>query len=498
MATYTISNTGGNFNATASWIGGIIPTSADTVLASATSGPLTLVANVSVAGCDFRLYTSTLNLQTFLMTVATTGGTSYLGPSMSIVTTNNYQGGFSTAANGQRFLSYNLFFPVFLRALSGSLVIDTYDIFCNKFIISTNADLTITGQNGTDVRTINCSSFDCNVGVTLNSGTTPNRPVVIAVNGSLNPGTSAFNNQPTFIPPGAYIKMGGGGAANPRIMSVGASPSLVLNTGTYSLYFLSPLGIGPSGIIRYQSGTMMKPRLVVHGNTTTGWTSTLRTSGMVWDEIFIKDNNLNASNAPNNGTISILEDLYFKRMILSPQYRTVGTTGESIAGISKQASTLTFTSPLVGLTASTKVVGGDILITGYTNLDTTNWGSLPASGTTWADFDTNSVVSTFFGGYNLTFPPGVTNSLSGLYTAGLPFGDTTIGTGASRRVAIQGSATNNTILDIGTSSCYYTDFRYVTSVNPIYTISGSVSSSSNVYSIPIPSGGGGGSYTWVN
>lgn len=65
MATRTISNTGGNYNAVGTWVEGIVPTSADDVVSTATSGPLTI--NVSSAARSFNLttYTNTLTISQF-------------------------------------------------------------------------------------------------------------------------------------------------------------------------------------------------------------------------------------------------------------------------------------------------------------------------------------------------------------------------------------------------------------------------------------------------
>jgi hypothetical protein len=60
MATRTISNAGGNWNATATWAEGIVPTAADEVVATATSGNLTINTNCQCRSADFTNYTGTL------------------------------------------------------------------------------------------------------------------------------------------------------------------------------------------------------------------------------------------------------------------------------------------------------------------------------------------------------------------------------------------------------------------------------------------------------
>ena len=62
MAVITISNTGGNWNATGTWVGGVVPVAADSVIATATSGPLTVTANASINGVNFTNYTNTFTI----------------------------------------------------------------------------------------------------------------------------------------------------------------------------------------------------------------------------------------------------------------------------------------------------------------------------------------------------------------------------------------------------------------------------------------------------
>ena len=88
MATITISNTGGNWNATGTWVGGVIPASTDDVAATATSGNLTVTANATIVTVNFTNYvatftvnsgiTVTINGNLTLSTGMTTSGTGIL------------------------------------------------------------------------------------------------------------------------------------------------------------------------------------------------------------------------------------------------------------------------------------------------------------------------------------------------------------------------------------------------------------------------------------
>lgn len=83
MATITISNTGGNFNATGSWVGGVIPGAADTVIATATSGPLTVTNSPSVISLNFTNYTNTFSVNSGVSLTLTGGITMVAGMSVS-------------------------------------------------------------------------------------------------------------------------------------------------------------------------------------------------------------------------------------------------------------------------------------------------------------------------------------------------------------------------------------------------------------------------------
>lgn len=60
MATRTISNAGGNYNAVGAWVEGAVPTSSDDVVATATSGNLTITANAVAKSVDLTGYVAIL------------------------------------------------------------------------------------------------------------------------------------------------------------------------------------------------------------------------------------------------------------------------------------------------------------------------------------------------------------------------------------------------------------------------------------------------------
>ena len=83
MAIRTISAAGGNWNATATWVGGVVPTSSDSVLGDATSGQLTINVGATCQFVDFTNYTQTLTLNGSNFTLGLAGGTSIFGSGMN-------------------------------------------------------------------------------------------------------------------------------------------------------------------------------------------------------------------------------------------------------------------------------------------------------------------------------------------------------------------------------------------------------------------------------
>jgi hypothetical protein len=66
MATRTISNAGGNYNATATWVEGVVPTSVDNIAATATSGQLTINVASAARNIDLTNYNNTITLNSGL------------------------------------------------------------------------------------------------------------------------------------------------------------------------------------------------------------------------------------------------------------------------------------------------------------------------------------------------------------------------------------------------------------------------------------------------
>lgn len=71
MATLTIANGGGNWNSTGTWVEGAVPSALDDVVATATSGNVTINVAAACRSIDLTNYTGTLTHNAFTLTIGT-------------------------------------------------------------------------------------------------------------------------------------------------------------------------------------------------------------------------------------------------------------------------------------------------------------------------------------------------------------------------------------------------------------------------------------------
>lgn len=133
MPLRTVSNTGGNWNATTAWVGGVVPIAGDTVDFTATSGNLTVnVLTAILAGIDFTNYVNTITFNNEIRTNTTinlgTGGYTQAGTSGLQITGGNTTISGTTVWNSQ----FTFSGTAYTVTLSNDLNITGLTIFSNS------------------------------------------------------------------------------------------------------------------------------------------------------------------------------------------------------------------------------------------------------------------------------------------------------------------------------------------------------------------------------
>jgi len=235
MAIYTVSAAGGNFNATGTWVGGVIPLTTDGIVADVTSGPLVVNVASTVSGATFTNYTNTL---TMTSTLTVNAGGMTLGSGMTINgTANLIIGATSTIrSNGKDW-------PNGVQVSLATLTITLFDNW--------NAGNLVCGQTGNGTQTFNGNNlylmngnsgfpFTTNI-LTCNSNTTARivqgtTNVHLMGSGAINCNTSGYFRLNTIINTSATLGMTAWGYSTGTITyTAGAfsgTGTLVMQTNT--------------------------------------------------------------------------------------------------------------------------------------------------------------------------------------------------------------------------------------------------------------------------
>jgi len=227
MAVRTIAAGGGNWNATATWMEGIVPVLGDTVFAVGTSGQLTVNVASACTSIDFTNYTNTLTMNATL----SVGGNVTLVAAMTVTGTGTLSitASATITSNGKTWTGA-------LTLWGGS--------------VSFGDNWTVTGLVTTTTNTtLNNNSITCNGGI-KNNGSTTVGSCIIKLGGGTWTGssTAAIRNPFQFV----------------GDCTVSGNVAFNNNTMTWI-----------SGII-----TTAGSILYVHSVATT-----LNTSGMTWDQV---------------------------------------------------------------------------------------------------------------------------------------------------------------------------------------------------------------------
>lgn len=153
MAVRTVSNTGGNWNAVTTWVGGVVPLGGDTVDFTATSG--NLVVNVltnNLAGIDFTNYVGTITFNANIRLNGTlnlgTGGYTQIGSlngvafnTTSNITCNGVICPFTLILSGTITLNDDLYFSNYFTASSVVTTINNFNIYCMSGTLDGDANI---------------------------------------------------------------------------------------------------------------------------------------------------------------------------------------------------------------------------------------------------------------------------------------------------------------------------------------------------------------------
>lgn len=247
MATRTVANGGGNFNATGTWVEGAVPTAADAVVFTATSGQLTVNVASACLSIDFTNYTNTI---TFNNTLTVSGNV--------------------TLAAG------------FTQAGASGIII--------------NANATLTSNGVTWSRTfVTAPGAGATITLTLSGNWTQSNTTTFNSGGSATTVTTINNN--SFIFSGTYTLTNSAGTVN-------GTSTLLFSTGTVTItgtnnIWQNNLTINTTGgviftaavNIYYNTGTFTYTggTVTTTNNTLTvgspGTTTTLNTGLLVWGNV---------------------------------------------------------------------------------------------------------------------------------------------------------------------------------------------------------------------
>jgi hypothetical protein len=263
MATRTIANGGGNWNTVGTWVEGAVPTSADDVVSTATSGQLTI--NVAAACLS-------LNLSTYTNTITMTN---------ALTVTNNITLGASMTFAG----------TAALTSIS-TATITTNGRSIPAFTIATNNTTKTLADN------LSATTYSQTVSTTLNGNS-------MFVTGNFSSSTNAVGGT-------TNIRIAGSGAQSIDCQSF-QTPFTFQHSGTVTI---NTQGLGPNNLstVTYTSGSFASNAAILKFNAVNG-TITLNTSGMTWDRI-------NALSV-NATTVSLTSNLRFTDFFLGGSSSTV-------------------------------------------------------------------------------------------------------------------------------------------------------------------------------
>lgn len=247
MPQRTIANGGGNWNSTSTWVEGAVPTSSDFIVATATSGQLTVNVSATIQYFDLSLYTNTLTINNSItLTTGLASSTSTIGSGMSFNFLGATQGRIVLGNVAQTF-TQNGTTPIPFLTTGSAIITLTNNIYVNNHIGSSG------GINGNTIFIYNSIDYSF---ATL-SGTSIRRFVG---NGTIN------------------------------ILAMGSGTEFIIDcSGGTATISSNGLGLGGSiatsatNIFRHLSGTIVNPTFRPQLAASSGVYTLDLLSGTTWD-----------------------------------------------------------------------------------------------------------------------------------------------------------------------------------------------------------------------
>ena len=258
MATRTISNIGGNYSVIGTWVEGAVPTSADTIVATSTSGNLIINTASNAGSVDFTNYTKNLSLA--VNTTWGVYGNFTLASGMTIsgtVTQLQILANSTLRANGKIWTS-----PLTDVAIGTATAITFSDTWVN------NGNLSIGYGVRIPIVTVS-SGITCNnitMGASYNGS-----PVTINGNVTCNGSFAGSSN---------FIMAGTGTLSTIASNQSLGNPITINKTGTTTIGPNLGLGVGA---FTYTAGNVITTGSTLGLNGSTA----IQTSGMSWNNIII-------------------------------------------------------------------------------------------------------------------------------------------------------------------------------------------------------------------
>lgn len=352
MATITVSAAGGNYNATSSWVGGVVPISTDDIVANATSGNLTINGGFTIQNVDFTNYLGILSFSHSGGSGQLTmnGTTIGFSPTMSVI----YKS--SALAFGEAPMRFNRNTSNQTQNISSNGLTFSH-IQCNSFPGSN-----ITKNFVTPV------VLDC----TYNNDITLPYDPAVSTAGFSDLRTSTYQGDISIINGIIY------NSGDTIIVAAGSTMSFKGNVAWNTSLNLNILGMlvidcgsgtfscrtTPTGTMRwrYISGNLDN-RTAYVPRCTPAPTGYFETSGMTWSSIFV---------AAANSTITCAEKLKIDYFQINPQSTNTTTTFTGIQGADISKAWINKTSNITSNSATAIL---------FENGATYSFGRIIANGT---------------------------------------------------------------------------------------------------------------------